>query len=72
MQTMAWPGNIRQLRNVIERVLILGEASGPIGAKELPGQSDGPAEEGRVVLSGGLATLPLARGAGACSSENTC
>ena len=59
MQTMAWPGNIRQLRNVIERVLILGEANGPIGAKELPGQSDGPAEEGRVVLSGGLATLPL-------------
>ncbi|MGB3316152.1 MAG: sigma-54 dependent transcriptional regulator [Albidovulum sp.] len=59
MQTMAWPGNIRQLRNVIERVLILGETSGAIDAKELPGQSDGPAEEGRVVLSGGLATLPL-------------
>jgi two-component system nitrogen regulation response regulator NtrX len=59
MQTMSWPGNIRQLRNVIERVLILGETSGAIEAKELPGQSDGPAEEGRVVLSGGLATLPL-------------
>lgn len=59
MQTMAWPGNIRQLRNVIERVLILGETNGAISAKELPGQSDGPADEGRVVLSGGLATLPL-------------
>lgn len=59
MQTMAWPGNIRQLRNVIERVLILGESSGPIEARELPGQNEGSQEEGRVVLSGGLATLPL-------------
>ncbi len=59
MQTMSWPGNIRQLRNVIERALILGEGTGPIEARELPGQSDGPAEEGRIVLSGGLATLPL-------------
>jgi two-component system nitrogen regulation response regulator NtrX len=59
MQTMSWPGNIRQLRNIIERVLILGEHSGPIEARELPGQSDNSNEEGRIVLSGGLATLPL-------------
>ncbi len=59
MQTMGWPGNIRQLRNVIERVLILGESSGAIEAREMPGQSDGPADEGRIALSGGLATLPL-------------
>ncbi|SFN45190.1 sigma-54-dependent Fis family transcriptional regulator [Thioclava sp. BHET1] len=58
MQTMDWPGNIRQLRNVIERVLILGEGSGPIEARELPGQSS-PSDEGRVVLGGALATLPL-------------
>ena len=58
MQTMDWPGNIRQLRNVIERVLILGEGAGPIEARELPGQ-EAPADEGRVVLSGALATLPL-------------
>ena len=59
MQTMSWPGNVRQLKNLIERVLILGDGNGPIEAKELPG--DGPAdeEEGRVVLSGALATLPL-------------
>ncbi|MGB3176327.1 MAG: sigma-54 dependent transcriptional regulator [Albidovulum sp.] len=59
MQTMSWPGNIRQLRNVIERVLILGDGSGPIEAREMPGQGDASAEEGRIVLSGGLATLPL-------------
>jgi two-component system, NtrC family, nitrogen regulation response regulator NtrX len=59
LQTMVWPGNVRQLRNVIERVLILGESSGDISARELPSVDDAPGEEGRVVLSGGLATLPL-------------
>ncbi len=59
MQTMAWPGNIRQLRNVIERVLILGDGTGPIDARELPGQAEPGEEEGRIVLSGALATLPL-------------
>ncbi|SDG21557.1 sigma-54-dependent transcriptional regulator [Alloyangia pacifica] len=60
LQTMIWPGNVRQLKNLIERVLILGDGTGPIEARELP--QDGPAgedEEGRVVLSGTLATLPL-------------
>jgi two-component system nitrogen regulation response regulator NtrX len=59
LQTMLWPGNVRQLRNVIERVLILGEPGGEISGKELPNQDDGGSDEGRVVLSGGLATLPL-------------
>ncbi|MDM8167179.1 sigma-54 dependent transcriptional regulator [Roseovarius sp.] len=59
LQTMSWPGNVRQLRNVIERVLILGDSTGEIGAKELPGESQGPVDEGRVVLSGTVATMPL-------------
>jgi two-component system nitrogen regulation response regulator NtrX len=59
MQTMPWPGNIRQLRNVVERVLILGDGTGPIEARELPSQPDGASDEGRVVLAGALATLPL-------------
>ncbi|SHJ23879.1 two-component system, NtrC family, nitrogen regulation response regulator NtrX [Shimia gijangensis] len=59
MQTMLWPGNVRQLKNLIERVLILGDGTGPIESKELPGESGGVEEEGRVVLSGALATLPL-------------
>ncbi|SFK63822.1 sigma-54-dependent transcriptional regulator [Shimia haliotis] len=60
MQTMIWPGNVRQLKNLIERVLILGDGSGPIEASELP-EEGGPGgeEDGRVVLSGALATLPL-------------
>lgn len=59
MQTMEWPGNVRQLRNLIERVLILGEGSGAIEVRDLPTSDDKGADEGRVVLSGALATLPL-------------
>ena len=61
LQTMAWPGNVRQLKNVIERVLILGSDKGDIGAGEIPGSGtdNDEQEEGRVVLSGSLATLPL-------------
>ena len=59
LQTMSWPGNVRQLRNVIERVLILGDGAGDIEARELPGETEAPAEDGRVVLSGTVATMPL-------------
>ena len=59
MQTMVWPGNVRQLKNLVERVLILGDGSGPIEARELPNEQASSDEEGRVVLSGSLATLPL-------------
>jgi two-component system nitrogen regulation response regulator NtrX len=59
LQTMVWPGNVRQLKNMVERVLILGDGTGPIDARELPGSEEPMGEEGRVVLSGALATLPL-------------
>ncbi|MFN3847350.1 MAG: sigma-54-dependent transcriptional regulator [Paracoccaceae bacterium] len=59
LQTTTWPGNVRQLRNVIERVLILGEPSGPIEATELPGQEAVVEGTGRLVLGGAMATLPL-------------
>ena len=59
LQTMLWPGNVRQLKNVVERVLILGDSTDPISARELPSAEETPAGDGRIVLSGGLATLPL-------------
>ncbi|WP_166415601.1 nitrogen assimilation response regulator NtrX [Cochlodiniinecator piscidefendens] len=59
LQTMHWPGNVRQLKNVIERALILGKDSGPIEVNELPQQDEAAPDEGRVILSGSLATLPL-------------
>ncbi|MBL1438011.1 MAG: sigma-54-dependent Fis family transcriptional regulator [Rhodobacteraceae bacterium] len=36
LQATPWPGNIRQLRNTLERLLILGPETGPILASELP------------------------------------
>ena len=59
LQTMQWPGNVRQLRNVIERVLILGDGAGPVEARELPGQEVAVDAGGRMVLGGVMATLPL-------------
>ncbi len=59
LQTMMWPGNVRQLKNLVERVLILGESSGPIQAKDLPREEEKVETDGRVVLAGALATLPL-------------
>ncbi len=60
LQTMTWPGNVRQLRNVIERALILGDGTGPIAVRELQSDTEaGQGGEGRIVLSGELATLPL-------------
>ncbi|MEC8572779.1 MAG: helix-turn-helix domain-containing protein, partial [Pseudomonadota bacterium] len=59
MQTMIWPGNVRQLKNMVERVLILGDSSGPIEPKDLPREEEPQEDQGRVVLSGALATLPL-------------
>jgi len=59
LQTMRWPGNVRQLRNVIERVLILGEGTGPIEARDLPGQAEALADAEGASLSPTLTTLPL-------------
>ncbi len=59
LQTMSWPGNVRQLKNVVERVLILGPEKGLIAPSELPMTEGRGAEGERVVLSGSLATLPL-------------
>ena len=59
LQTMSWPGNVRQLRNVVERVLILGDGAGEVEARELPGEAEAAPSDGRVVLSGALSTMPL-------------
>ncbi len=59
LQTMRWPGNVRQLRNIIERVLILGEGTGPIEARDLPGQAEAVADADGAALSPTLTTLPL-------------
>ena len=60
LQTLPWPGNIRQLKNVIERILILSDGTGPIAADEIPKdtQKSAGANDGGG-MSANWATLPL-------------
>ncbi len=59
LQTMVWPGNVRQLRNVIERALILGESNGAIEPAEFQAEAAPGDTDGGFTLSAELATLPL-------------
>ena len=59
LHTMRWPGNIRQLRNVIERVLILGEGNGPIQPGELEPQSGASENGDTLALGNRITSLPL-------------
>ena len=36
LQRQSWPGNVRQLRNTLERILILGAGNGEIQPDEIP------------------------------------
>ena len=58
LQVHPWPGNVRQLRNNVERMMILasGDASEPITAAMLP--SEAPADSGSLT-GGGVIGLPL-------------
>jgi two-component system, NtrC family, nitrogen regulation response regulator NtrX len=62
MQTYDWPGNVRQLKNIIERVLIMADRSSvdPIAVLDLPGEVRGESQE---LLhgdsSGSIMTTPL-------------
>ena len=59
LQNMLWLGNVRQLRNVIERALILGDGTGPIEPRELPRLDSAPDAGGRMILGGVVSKLPL-------------
>lgn len=56
LEVMSWPGNIRQLKNTVERILILGPESGEIQAAELPGNAE---ENGDQQLSLGASFAGL-------------
>jgi len=60
LESMIWPGNIRQLKNLMERVLIMGPASGDIEPEELPSDTGvGDSRDGQIVISGNVATYSL-------------
>ena len=59
LQTMAWPGNVRQLKNVVERILILTEGSRDITAEDIPTDRQGSTDETTGALSSVWAAMPL-------------
>jgi len=60
LQVKAWPGNLRQLRNNVERMLILaaGDASDPITAEMLPGDAV-PSDQPATLGAERIIALPL-------------
>jgi two-component system nitrogen regulation response regulator NtrX len=58
LQTLRWPGNVRQLRNTLERALILGGGQGPIEPEDL--LADAPANGGTPGAALGAAFAGLA------------
>ena len=60
LQSMKWPGNVRQLKNTIEKVLILGADKGDITATEVEGESRAKEKDsGKAALSGDFTNMPL-------------
>jgi len=59
LQTMQWPGNIRQLRNLIERVLILGVDKDSIKVNEFVSKEEKTPEKIGLNTDPNLAALPL-------------
>jgi two-component system nitrogen regulation response regulator NtrX len=61
MQTVSWPGNVRQLKNAIERALILGSGKGEIEANEIYDIHSSPKQEEnpRDSIQDEIINLPL-------------
>ena len=61
LQSMDWPGNVRQLRNIVERVLILSRQNThqEVQVEELPLDRTGPGTGEKVSASADLVGLSL-------------
>jgi len=58
LQTLDWPGNVRQLRNLVERLMIICDRPA-IDVEDILGDPAAGAGEARAGLGGAVASLPL-------------
>jgi len=61
LQSMDWPGNVRQLKNLVERILILSphDAKRPVSVDELPQERSGLSKGASPTASADLVGLSL-------------
>ena len=59
LQAYHWPGNVRQLRNTMERMLIMAGDQDAIGTDALPPEITGRLAEGEASLAAELVGMPL-------------
>lgn len=59
MQAYDWPGNVRQLKNIVERMLILGNSDGVLTVDDLPAELRGTDANRQAVVDPRLLALPL-------------
>lgn len=61
LQSCDWPGNVRQLKNVIERVLIMskGEKRSPVTVEELPEEVTSDASTTTASSGANIVAMPL-------------
>ena len=60
LESMIWPGNIRQLKNMIERILIMGPPDALIQPEEMSNSdSANDSKDGQIVLSSRVLTFSL-------------
>ena len=59
LQAYHWPGNVRQLRNTMERMLIMAGDTDIIGPESLPPEITGRLVDGGASLAAEMLGMPL-------------
>ncbi|MCY4461419.1 MAG: sigma-54 dependent transcriptional regulator [Albidovulum sp.] len=59
MSSMSWPGNVRQIKNTVERALILGPRTEPIDEQEIESAHSGADGYRKTLLPANLLAMPV-------------
>lgn len=59
MELMRWPGNLRQLRNFVERILILADGKEDVTVEDFPSETGAATQSADLAVPAHLVALPL-------------